>query len=213
MPRYTIEPRQSSRDKRLQSFQSMQEGDQRQQQIDSASQAQMLQQLATMYGLSQQSELAPLHQQELQANIASKQFETQHAPELLAAKLASEKAQQDSAAAQAGYYTSRSGGGITPRDLMEYEMHTGQPYITPEQRSQEATKKEAERQQAQAAEEARMTQPLPPHPDMFDRAAGLGGGIGGAYMRSIYPWLHQLLTAKSPVSARSYSPPDYYVGQ
>lgn len=171
MPRYSIEPRQSPREKKQAQMQNFAEQDLRQQQLDQGQQAQLMNQLSSIYGLQQQAQLAPLHQQQLQADILSKQYETQMAPQVLGARLAAELAQKR-------YYESQAEGKVTPHDLMVFEKDTGHPYITPEQRQIEEQKKAQEAAQARAIEEARMKTPLPQHPGPAVQPERQGGLIG-----------------------------------
>lgn len=93
MPRTS--QRISPREQRGAEYQNFQEGSQRQQQINAQSQAAMMQQLAGLLGIQQDQQMNPAKLAALQTDTASKQFETQHAPEILASKLAADKAQQD----------------------------------------------------------------------------------------------------------------------
>src|SRR5438552_1513309 len=92
----------SPREQRSADYKNFQEDSQRQQQLDTQSQAQMLQMLHGLYGLQQQQQMTPLQMQALQAEIQNrgyegqqKQFDLAHAQEGFDAKLASEKAVQD----------------------------------------------------------------------------------------------------------------------
>lgn len=165
MPHYITE-RTSSRERKLQERGLTQQIDLQGQQGDQQQQAAMMQMLMQLYGLQQQQQMDPLKMQAMQQEAQAKQFEMQHAPELLQGKLAGDKAQQE-------YYSGKNQGQVTPRDLMQYEMTTGHPYVTPEQRAVEDQKKEQQRQAMIQQDAVQQQQHAPSPTPPPDRAGGL----------------------------------------
>lgn len=151
MPYIPPVQRTSPRDRRAATLAQGDQTDLLQQQSDAQQQQATMAQLAQLYGLSQQSAEAPLHMQDLQAGLATKQFDLQHAPEVLQAKLAQEAASTKASTAQDNYYTQHATGAITPHDMMEYRMHTGEDYVTPEQKAANEQKQSQARWAAIAA--------------------------------------------------------------
>lgn len=166
MPRYDISPRE----RKLQERQTRQQTNIQGQQASQQNMTSMLAQLAQLYGLDQAQQADPLKLQNMGLENASKQFEVQHAPELLQSKLGADRAQQD-------YYSGKSQNQLTPHDLMQYEMTTGHGYVTPEQHAIEAQKAEEERQAGQV-EEARIAALAAAQPK--HQAQGVGGLLGTA---------------------------------
>lgn len=147
MPRFSLDPQASPRERKVTQYHQMQSGNQQQQVIDQQGQGSMIDMLKTLYGLHAQSQIEPLQMQALQQDVQAKGFENMHAPELLQSKLGADAAQQ-------AYYTARDTGAVTPRDELQYKMHTGQDWVSPEQQAALAKQKAAEQAAAREADQA-----------------------------------------------------------
>lgn len=118
------EPRLSPRDKRAARLALMQETDQRQQQIDTQSQAAMLQQLGQLYGLQQQAERSPLELQALRQANETAQYGLERQRQLDPVQLKALQAQTEAAAFQHQW--------AQPRAMQEFNMNQANLDMAPE---------------------------------------------------------------------------------
>lgn len=152
----------------------------------------MMQQLGQLYNIHNTEQLTPAHIAQmgaqtrgLNASATNQEFENQWA--------------QPNAEAMYGLHTAQAGAlnatanqkeSISPHDI-PFLVQLG--IMTPEEAQQivlppemkaarvaTAAQKEKERQQMIQNELQMQGQPTPAKPDIFDRAASIGGGIGGA---------------------------------